>query len=160
METEERIEFLWNVHSYLNEYVRHADTKAELVIAWTSALLGLLVAGGFHQKFEFTLPGSLCGIGFVLLAAAFGAAFWVVRPRLKTSQMPGFIYWKSIVAHGRRESFAQSIAAQPAEGLAEHIAQHLFDLSQIADAKYRWVGISIALAFLGSVLCGVMYMAT
>ena len=48
-------EFFWKVHSYTNEYIRFADTKAELVIGWTLALVGALRSGRTQEvRMEFS----------------------------------------------------------------------------------------------------------
>jgi hypothetical protein len=157
-DAETRGEFLWNVHSYLNEYIRFADTKAALVVTWTSALLGALVAGSFHKRFALTITGGLCFAGFVLVVLAFACSFCAVIPRLRSTQLPGFIFWRSIVAHKSKEQFIAELKKQTSENLADHVAGHLFDLSHVSDRKFWWVDRSIMLALLGSVLSGIMYM--
>ncbi len=154
----DRTEFSWNVHSYLNEYIRHADTKAELVIAWTSALVGALVAGKYQDKFDYSLSGIMSLAGFLLLVSGFITAFQCVKPRLKSLQIPGFIFWDSILAHKDRDTFLGEFANLSDESLGQHVSQHLFDLSNVAHAKYWWVGISIRLACAGSLLSGLMYL--
>jgi hypothetical protein len=155
----ERPAFLWNVHSYVNEYIRFADTKAELVVAWTSAIMGVLVAAKLHHHVGWSFTGLLTFAGLTSLVIAFGLAFWAVVPRLWTTQPQGFVFWKSIVAHGTKEKFVEAFMAEPADRLANHIAGHLFELSRVCDAKYWWVNYSIVFAFVGSVLSGAMYLA-
>ncbi len=76
-------EFLWKIHAYLNEYIRFADTKAAVCIAWSSAMLGTLFSAQIHlvQKPSIWFFG--CGL---LSAAALIAAFLfgvlAVSPRL------------------------------------------------------------------------------
>src|SRR5689334_35084 len=92
--TEKPVEFLWNTHSYVNEYIRFADTKAELVIGWTSAVMGALLAADFDKNFGLSASGILSAVGLGCLLAAFVCAFMAVVPRLRTTQAPAFIYWK------------------------------------------------------------------
>lgn len=154
----QRIEFLWNVHSYVNEYIRFADTKAELVIGWTSAVMGALVAGKVQSRFSLSLHGLLTVTGFAFLVAAFAFAFVVVKPRLRRSHVLGQIFWKSILAHKDKDAFAAAVKSQTIDATLDHLCGHLFDLARIADAKFWWVGNSIALAFGGSLLSGTMWM--
>ena len=42
-------DFLWKTHSYMNDYIRFADTKAAVVIALSTALLGGLIAAEAHH---------------------------------------------------------------------------------------------------------------
>ncbi len=100
--------FLWNVHSYINEYIRFADTKAELVIGWITAITGGLLAVQFQKKLNLChMAGIASSIGFGLLVLSFVFAFLVLLPRLRTSQPKGFIFWRSIRASGSRTSLAQ-----------------------------------------------------
>lgn len=155
---DERLAFLWNVHSYLNEYIRFADTKAAIVITWTSALMGALAADGFHKKFALTTYGGLCFAGFALLVLAFGCAFAAIIPRPRTTQLPGLIFWRSILAHKSKGDFIAELKKQTSETMADQVAGHLFDLSHVSDRKFWWVDKAIVSALLGSVLSGVMYM--
>lgn len=108
----ESTEFLWNVHSYLNEYIRHADLKAELVIGWTSALIGVLAAGDVYGRIAFTTKGAVNASGAGLLVAAFAVGFLTIAPRLWTSQSPGYIFWRSIHAHKSKEALIESFNRQ------------------------------------------------
>lgn len=157
-ETQFRESFLWHVHSYVNEYIRFADTKASLVIGWTSALIGVLTASNFHKRFEWSPPGIICVAGFLGLIAAFVCAFIAIWPRLRTSQSKGFIFWKSILANGNREIFVAAFNQETAGALLEGVSQHLHDLSGVCSKKFCWVSYSIVFAFIGSILCGTMYL--
>jgi hypothetical protein len=155
---EQRNEFAWNVHSYVNEYIRFADTKAELVIAWITAVLGALFAVKFHEKFGCSLVGILRIAGFSLLVLGFVCAFWVIRPRLKSTQIPGFIFWNSIRAHDSKDVFVDALQQQSSADLQRQVAGHLYDLSGVSQSKFRWVSISILFAFLGSMVSGLTYL--
>jgi hypothetical protein len=75
----DHLEFAWKTHEYLHEYIRFADTKAAFVVAWCSALIGMLYVGQLHQAvldsyFTFhniSLSVTLAAIGFPLLGGAF-----------------------------------------------------------------------------------------
>jgi hypothetical protein len=155
----DRAEFLWNVHSYMNEYIRFADAKAGLVVAWASAMLGALAGARLHDKIDANLQGAFCLAGVLSLLIAFALAFWSIVPRLWTRQPIGYIFWKSILAHKSKDQFVSGIMAQSADELNGQVAGHVFDLAGICDAKFSYVNISIIFAFVGSVLSGVMYLA-
>ncbi len=40
--TETRLDFAWNVHQYLRDFIQFADTKAGFVFAWSNGVLVLL----------------------------------------------------------------------------------------------------------------------
>ena len=113
-EQQARVDFLWNVHSYTNEYIRFADTKAALTVAWATALLGVLYAERVHA-----VPNPETGfwVTSLLAAAALCAGFvlsvWSILPRLlcnpiarsspkntKTiaTKSVGLIYWGDVLS--------------------------------------------------------------
>lgn len=151
-------EFAWNVHSYTNEYIRFADTKAELVIGWTSAIVGALLATDFEKHFALSIPGTICFAGFLLLLASFACGFWTVLPRLWTTQKLGFIFWDNIRAHKSKEAFVADLRQLSVDELNGHVIEHLHDLSLVCAAKLKWVKFSIWFAFTGSVVSGFMYL--
>jgi hypothetical protein len=150
--------FLWNVHAYLNAYIRFADAKAQLVIGWTSAIVGALLASKFPERFSCSTSGLLAVAGSLCLVTAFAFAFVAVVPRLSTTQLPGFIFWKSILAHCTKDRFVKAIGEQSAAELNNHLAGHLFDLSNVGNQKFEWVNRSIVLAFIGSVITGAVFL--
>jgi hypothetical protein len=157
-QTPDRTAFLWNVHSYVNEYIRFTDTKAELVIGWTSAVAGALLAARFQDGFTTSFTGVLSFAGFMCLIAAFACAFHAVFPRLVTTNLAGFTFWRSILAHKSKEVFLARVSEQNTPQLEREVAGHIWDLSHVCDAKFACVNRSIVLAFVGSVLCGLMYL--
>lgn len=153
-----RNEFLWNVHSFMNEYIRFADTKAQLVIGWATAIAGTLVASDFLHPMEFT-PIKVARLASVLLLAlAVASAIFAINPRLRTKQPKGYIFWLSILGHGSRDSFLQATDTIGASEAGEHVASHLYDLSGVCRDKYWWVNVSILLAFVGSTFSGILYL--
>lgn len=162
MSRDASVDFLWKTHSYLNECIRFADTKAELVIAWTSAMIGALLAGGQHKQIECSLVGLSNVSGLLFLAVAFTCAFVAVFPRMRTSQPKGFIFSESILAHASGEdyfdAFRKLSANDDSKSLIRPIAEHIYDLSGISRLKYLWVSRSIGAAFAGSALSAIAYL--
>ena len=99
-------DFLWKTHSYMNDYIRFADTKAAIVIALSTALLGGLITAEAHhwcspRLLNFVEPAwkeSWLGIGALLsilfLVLAFSCAIFAMTPRLWSVQITGL--WQSI----------------------------------------------------------------
>ncbi|QDS98470.1 Pycsar system effector family protein [Adhaeretor mobilis] len=149
--------FLWSVHGYLNEYIRFADTKASAVIAWSGAFLGTLVATDCHGQiwgekfFSYWVTCMTLG-AFVLLGLAFIFAIVVVAPSLSFDKQAkqGFIYWESIRQF--ESGITYSGAVSSCNDLGERVAQHNYELADIARKKFRLVNWSIRLAAAGSVL--------
>jgi len=169
-----RLDFLWKVHDYTGDYVRHADAKAGVCTTWSAALLGVLLTGNKHKLFvntrlslgaidwKVTLCASLSLCAFVLLASAFLCAVLCVLPRLyrlaprtvtwEQRNAKRFVYWEDILGFGSEEAFAKGIGEQSTAALLEHLAKHVFTLSDIACRKYWWVDLSICFAVIGSAL--------
>lgn len=99
----DRLDFLWKTHSYLNDYIRFADTKATVVLAMSTALIGAMVgrdALAILHPDRFTLDRSLvsardtAAAGFaaaslVLLIRALYCAFMTTSPRLWSVEPDG-----------------------------------------------------------------------
>jgi hypothetical protein len=163
-----KLDFGWHVHGYTNEYVRFADTKAAAVLAISAGLIGGLFAAKAHRFFmdaNLVWHGAelreslLCGgavASFALLTAAILMAVWAIRPRLWNRQVPGYIFWESVLAHGSPEKYRTSLlqASQPV--LAAHVAEHVHALAKICHHKYLWANLSIWAAVAGGVIGGIL----
>jgi len=172
-------EFLWQVHAYVNEYVRFADAKAAVLIAWTSALAGVLMAADVHHNVtRANIAGSWASvsagatflavatvIAFGGLGLAFAAAVACVRPRLPSTQQfkllklvgmsrgadtEGFIFWESVRAFEDGAAYGSRVATASRGELAEGIAGHIYDLSGVCRAKYRWLNVGLIVAIVGT----------
>ena len=158
-------EFLWNVHSYTNEYIRFADAKAGVVITLASALIGALFTADLHHAFmRFPVPqwrftGWGACLAFLSLVAAIAASGWAVRPRLWTKQKPGVIFWESIVAHRSSDAFWGNLRLTDDLARTEHVARHIYDLGGVCRAKYRLAAIGLWLAILGGVLAALVMLS-
>ena len=153
-DSKQRVEFLWRAHSYVSDYVRFADTKAQLVVGWTTAILGAFIAGGFYQHHN---PSYWHLAGFSLLVAAMICAVLAITPRLRTSQPKGFVFWDSILAYNDRQAFLHAVNGLQEADAAQQLAGHLFEISKVCRDKFWWVNLSIVLSFVGSLFCGVLY---
>ena len=94
-------QFLWQTHSYLNEYARFGDTKAGFAGAAAAALLGALYSAKAHIPLLQTSIGQwpfsnwLIAAALGLLIAAATIAVWTIRPRLGSTQDKGLIFWEA-----------------------------------------------------------------
>jgi hypothetical protein len=161
------------VHSYTNEYIRFADTKAAAVIAWCATMIGVLYSTKAHLRFmdsAYKPTDVVCSpdfvryvsmIAFMLLAAAIVLAFWCLKPRLwsvrgEKVHPPRFIYWEQVLAHQDSEKgFKDAFGEQSYSSLADHCASHLQVLAGIAKVKYKWVNWSIRVGAIGTALGGI-----
>lgn len=152
--------FQWSVHSYINEYIRYADTKAALVIAYASAMIGVLYARGLHKTFTehaigtWSLRVYLSAGAFSLLAVSILLAACSVAPRLSTHGDRGFVFWDDIRRHDSPDSYNGALCSLSSEDLTSQLSTHIFSLSGIAKNKFRLVGFSSWTALIGSAVAG------
>jgi hypothetical protein len=151
-------EFLWHAHSYLNEYIRFGDAKAGFAGTLASGLFAALYGSGVYARAVQTSLGAWRADTWLGIAAtpflAFGVflALWAVRPRLRSTQAKGFIFWGSIAAHPDLSSFQRSFESQSVHALNDHLLHHLYDLSKrVCIPKYRNVSLCIAMLGVGAV---------
>lgn len=169
------VEFLWNVHSYINEYIRFVDAKAGVVIVWTAGLLGVLVSAKKHevvmntncQFITYEATGS--AMAYLLLSVSFLCAVASISPRLtlnglkeavghywgricgKKIQLPtGYIFWREVLAHSSDDEFVKSVRKLSEEEHISSLARHIRAISAVADRKMFWVDWSLRLAVVGS----------
>lgn len=158
-------QFLWQTHSYLNEYARFGDTKAAFAGTAAAALLGALYSAKAHIPLLKTSIGQwpfsswLIAAALGLLIAAATIAVWTIRPRLGSTQDKGFIFWGSVAAHKKLEELQTSFHGQSARTLNDHLLHHVFDISsKVCVPKYRYVSICMALTLAGGLMGGAALM--
>jgi len=173
-------QFVWQVHGYLNGYIKFGDTKAALLAGLAGPLIvGLVGVSGWKLKWDFE---TLCLLTSILLFAfAFGFAFMAIWPNLITNKVKqskatstsiesngkeipdaGFVYWKNIRAHVNANTFADELVALTEEEKLRHVGNHCYELAGITDRKYGLITISsrffaggmVSLAIFAVVHCG------
>jgi hypothetical protein len=129
----------------VNEWIRHADAKAGVTLAFTGALATMVfnLSKDFHQRtttFDF-LVASACAL-LVLTAALCG---WTLTPRVNdTDADPESInrlYFGSITRHfgGKRPQYGEvlsTLTADPSE-LIQDLAAQIHANAKIATIKAR-----------------------
>ena len=152
-------QFLWHTHQYLGEYARFGDTKAAFAGAAASALLGALYSAKLHVPLiqtpyqHWPFSAWLAAGASVFLFATVALVMWTVRPRLRSTQSKGFIYWGSIAAHGNVDLLQTSFHSQSARTLNDHLLHHCFDISsRVLIPKYRTVSLCLLLLCIGGAL--------
>lgn len=149
-------EFLWNVHGYVNEYIRFADTKATIALAIAGSIASTVLAkvhdglgGGMGAwgLLQWSAVLSMMLLGLSALTAA-----WVVVPTRGENQRKGFLYWVRIRKHESPESYATAAEALPDAQQSKEIAEHIYVLAGIASDKYLWLNISMWLGLPGAII--------
>lgn len=151
-------EFQWNVHSYINEYIRYADTKAALVIAYASAMIGLLYTKGLHKAFaehvikSWHTQACLSAAAFGFLSISIILAAYCVVPRLRTHGNKGFIFWTDICRHGTSDNYGNAVSTLCSSDYSNQLSMHIFFLAGVAESKFRIVNWSCWTVLFGSVV--------
>ena len=153
-----QLDFLWSTHRYLNDYIRFADTKAGFTIAISSSITTALFHSKVQDSFLLVAPKQWGIVAFaavfaflaLIVSISFGA--WTIRPRLSTRQSKGFIYWGSIARYGAPEAFWDALKRRPEGEMAEYLAHHVFDLSEVCKMKYASVRSAMLWAAVGATL--------
>jgi hypothetical protein len=149
----------WKIHSALADWTGKVDTKASFALAIESALLvGVVTLSGSDRVFSAPNGWGLVWyvFGIVFLIAAVASAAWVVRPRLRSSNLEAeshsnFIYFGHLmkVTPDVVEDHLQNTPILPV------LAKQLVEMSKIAWKKHRMVQISMTLAPIGVALLGI-----
>lgn len=154
-----RNDYLWRVHGYLNEYIRFGDAKAGFIGAFASGLLAFLYSSELHSQVfgvpvrDWSIQAWLALFSFTALAVSAVLTLLTVRPRLRSSQSSGFVFWGNIAAHKDLSNFRKGFNNQTQETLNDELLQHLFDLSKhVCIPKYRNISLSVAALGIGCTL--------
>lgn len=171
-------EFAWSVHSYVNEYIRFADTKAAVVVGWCLAVFSGIYATNLHKSIlhhDPTPPSWLIFLfavsGTVFLVLGFGFAVWTIVPRLwrdltpktwlaflssghaaRTAPIGGLIFWDEVLVHSTAEEYVSAVSSADDSQLLRATCQHVFILSGVSRAKFTHVNRAILLTAGGTIL--------
>lgn len=129
-----------------------ADTKAVWAFTVCGGVLAYLVAQSSVRALLIVLPWSstayVCAASLGLLALATFFAFLVIVPRLGAAPR-GLVYFGSVAERPDAGTFIADVSRASATDLTRARLTHAYDLSKIADRKYRRLRISMWLGLIG-----------
>lgn len=169
-----KFDFMWNVHSYQNEYIRFADTKAIVVLGWVSAISGLMISLDRHhllfkpKEIDWSLAvfGLLAPtwMAFISLTVSFIACVFVLFPRLPKSfsgkSENTLIFWDEVQSFKNASDYNRAIEAATDQDLIRKVSQHLFTLSEISRLKYQIAQWALGAGVVGTLFAGLVVLAT
>ena len=142
-------EAAWKILTLVNDWIRHAETKAAAALASsgaTGALLYTLVKDNRPLVLGVGIGSGVCAL---LIFAASGAAAMALRPRLGGPGSPtSLLYYGSIArtypigVDAYRTALTALLSDPPA--LVAAIADQAWVNARIAYRKYRWTNLSIS----------------
>jgi hypothetical protein len=156
----DRLDFLWKIHGYTNDYIRFADTKAGFAAGTVAAVIGALVASHpfdtlSQMSFEH-LPYRVwwSAVALAILLVSFISALLAIRPRLKSTVPKGFIFWTSVVEHESDLAYASECKRLTSDEMELNVSRHIYALAAISKRKYFWTNLSILSGAMGGLLAG------
>lgn len=145
----------WSVLSNVNEWVKHAETKLGVVLAF----LGVLAAGLITLVIEVGRPSLLMaifeGVAGALLLLGMGCASMGLLPQYEhesdESKMNP-LYYGDVRRHfvAKPEEYAAHLktALSGPQAITEHVARQIVANSKVAVRKYTWANRAILVGFL------------
>lgn len=145
----------WRMLGLVNDWIKHAETKAAGTIATAGVAAGVLynllkdvTASGNSIK----VPAVICAILIVLAGLS---AAWALWPRLRSREEPtSNLYFDHIARrHSRNagvaeyEKVVRSLSAEDATLIGE-IAGQIWANAHVARAKYKWAGVGLSAVLL------------
>jgi len=164
--------YVWKVHDYTNDLIRFADTKASMILALASGILGILFGAKIHYPFTkswFTPPGPdwreiALGSGALMALGLLGASITIgvttIVPRLNKTKTTSFTFWHGILQHGDPKAYATRLLPLTKEEMFQSLAEEVFVLASICQKKYQHVQWSIWLAALGAAMGCVVFLCS
>ncbi|MFE5643258.1 Pycsar system effector family protein [Rhodococcus sp. NPDC056516] len=147
------VETAWKIHSALTDWTGKVDTKASFALTIQSALLvGVVTLSSKDRVFEHLSGWAVVWyvIGNCLLVLGVICAVWVVRPRLRSSNLvpesqSNFIYF------GHLRELTPDTVQDHLENtpILPVLSKQLVEMSKIAWKKHRMVQASMTLAPFG-----------
>lgn len=138
----------WRVLTLVNDWVRHAETKAATTLAACGVLGGVLftlVRAEFVSGPAFRISSLVCAV--LLFIGGFSAGM-ALRPRLRTRENPStLLYYEDIARTYRTRVDAYSNALTKLIGdpgaMATAVAGQVWANAHVARRKYTWGNVGV-----------------
>lgn len=143
----------WKLLSIVNEWVRYADTKTGVTLAFGGATAALLLNAlkDSNWTWKLTVSASLAGVSLILTALF--AAF-ALFPRVRGNQdhsvdeeAVSLLFFGDIRRHygEDRPTYRDVLTTLTADAarLTEQIADQIHANARVATIKFRWVNVAI-----------------
>lgn len=151
----------WRVLDLVNDWLRHAETKAAATLAVAGVSGGVLynlVKDQADAGLALSISAVIC---FIFIAAAGLLAAWALKPRLRAKEAPTSpLYFHHIArAHPRTGGTAayrlaiRQIAGDQ-ERLIDEVADQIWNNAQVATDKYKYANLALASLLIAIVALG------
>ncbi|MEI4745895.1 MAG: Pycsar system effector family protein [Rhodococcus qingshengii] len=153
------VDTAWKIHSALTDWTGKVDTKASFALTIESALLvGVVTLSSKDRIFNHLSGWAVFWyvLGIALLVLGVVCAAWVVRPRLRASNLvpeaqSNFIYF------GHLRELTPDVVQDHLENtpILPVLSKQLVEMSKIAWIKHRMVQVSMTIAPFGVLALGI-----
>ena len=134
-----------------------ADTKANVLMAASAILAGLLVSHSIPVCNDPARAAGFLGIG--LLFSAAGAALLTLLPRTKSEQHRTLFYYQTALAYEKWDDYWAMVRNLSASDVDSDLSGQAWELARILKRKYRWLrlgfllfGLALPVTFIGLAL--------
>lgn len=154
------VEAAWHIHQVLVEWTANVDHKASVALAIETAVMAgvIALAGGGSRlgNIDGFWANGFYWLGIVALVVGLVTTALVVRPRLRTRELPSersehYIYF----GHLRSWQPSELQKALEERELLPALSKQIISMSQVAWRKHRLLQVSITAAGIGAVLLAV-----
>lgn len=145
--------FVDDVHKYIREQIKNADTKAAFFFGAATAVLIFLHNFGASSRWlkppqTWNLLDTVTFLGVLALASGALTAAWTVIPRLPGSKR-GLLYFNAIAEHESPAEYAGEVLRATEQSLLNEKARHCHILAGVCRDKYRCLYVSLWLSLVG-----------
>ena len=151
----------WRILALINEWIKHAETKAAGTLAAAGVSAGVLynlVKGISDTSRLLDIVAILCAL---CIAGGGVCAAWALRPRLRAKEDPtsGLYFHHIARRHPKGTKGAEYLAelhglTQNHEALIADISSQVWANAHVATDKFKAGGIGLSLVLVGIVLLG------
>jgi len=154
-----RLDNAWRALALVNDWIKHAETKAVATLAASGVAGGVLytlVRGEPKPSLAFKVTAVACAV--FVLGGGLGAGM-ALRPRLRSREEPSNLLYYNHLARmypTRADKYTDALTAlvQDPDELMSAVAGQVWANAHVARRKYRWGGAGIACLLLGLAALG------
>ncbi len=169
-----KYDFCWKTHSYLNGYIFLADRKAALLVGLAGSLITWLWFNGSIDLENAPVKWGFWLTAIFLLGLSFVSSFWAIWPFLDTHKVKqeqtgnstkepnqskpahGLIFWRNVLVYTNPNTFAKKISETEDEEFVKEVATHCHELAYTADRKYKKINFAFGALAL-AIVCLVVF---
>lgn len=134
---------------YVRHYIALADTKAGVIFALASGIIGYLLN---DDNVQILLLSPSCSTEFVIsilallfLGVVATLAFLVFAPRLADPSKEGLVFFGAVADKTTSDKYVQDVAGSTEQDLTKARLKHCYDTASVCARKYKLLKAAILL---------------